>query len=645
MKYLSVHPKTVENLNEWTGGKQATLAGFFFWNSGTVMQMSEMGLFQSLLYQAVEGNQELIPTLFAERWKQYELFGTDVRPWSLHELSRAFGIMVSDSSRKFFFFVDGLDEFDGNEGKVAKFILDIISSRKNVKMCVASRPWLVFEDAFYMRPSLRLEDLTAPDIQNFVSGNLGDNRMFSNLEKARPREAAGLFLEITEKARGVFLWVHLVVLSLLQGLRDGDSITDLRERLLVLPSDLEELFEKIIGSVSPSYLEQACMIFQCLRISLEPLSLLDLSLAQEDIDEAMVAEVKPMDANEVEFRAETMRRRLNSRCRGLIEAPEFDEEGPDAKIQYLHRTVKDFLATRRDWEVRAISEHSGFHPDLALCSGYLFHLKVMCRNKSLFLDEFWRVFANCLQHFDRFRQCAVNGQNLVIDKYLRGHSEFVNELHRVGDELLDSTHPDGRKWLDVLVADGRDIALFNHSRVTHWHESGPIHETHFPKYAVEYELLPFVKSRLKAGSEISLQGHGSSLLHKAVNAQDVHLVELLLEHGVDPNCRYGNATLWHNVMARASEPFEAGSKETWVAIVELFLKYHANPRITVHDRSVRSIIEATCPEWDDFKVGQLLGTAPKSQPRLLAAREENSEAKKSFSALKWVFRAAFRKST
>lgn len=632
MKYLSVHPKTIENLTEWTGGQQATLAGFFFWNSGTVMQMSEMGLFQSLLYQAIEDHQEIIPTLFPERWKQYELFGNDLRPWSLHELSKALEIMVSDSSRKFFFFIDGLDEFDGNEGKLAKFILDIASVKHNVKMCVASRPWLVFEDAFYLRPSLRLEDLTAPDIQNFVSGNLGGNRMFSNLQKARPREAAGLVLEVTEKACGVFLWVHLVVLSLLQGLRDGDSIADLRERLLLLPSDLEELFEKIIGSVSPSYLEQACMIFQCLRTTLEPLSLLDLSLAQENFDQAMIAEVKSMDPSEVDFRAETMRRRLNSRCRGLVEAPEFDEEGPDAKIQYLHRTVKDFLATKRDWEIRAASERNGFHPDLALCGGYLFHLKVMSRDKSLFLDEFWRVFANCLLHFDHFKLCAVYGQNLVIDKYLSAHSDFINELQRVGDELLESTHPDGGKWLDVLVADGRDMSLFNHSRVTHWHESGPIHETNFPKYALNYELLPYVKSRLKAGSEINLQGRGSSLLHRAVLEQDVHLVELLLKHGVNPNSRYGNATLWHNVMARASEPFDAGSKEKWVVIVELFLKHHAKSQITVHNQSVRSIIKATCQDWDDMRVDQLLGKVPKPGP------DEKNKAKRSFPALKRMFR-------
>jgi hypothetical protein len=196
MKYLSVHPETMNNLASWTRTQQATHAGFFFWNSGAEMQMSEVGLFQTLLYKGLETTQDLIPTLFPERWKRYELFGTDLRPWSLEELSRAFEIMVSDSCRKFFFFIDGLDEFDGDEERLAKFLLEIVSSRQNIKMCIASWPWFAFEDTFYMRPSLRLEDLTAPHIQNFVFGNLGDNRMYSALQKSRPSEARELVLAV-----------------------------------------------------------------------------------------------------------------------------------------------------------------------------------------------------------------------------------------------------------------------------------------------------------------------------------------------------------------------------------------------------------------------------------------------------------------
>lgn len=54
----------------------------------------------------------------------------------------------------------------------------------------------------------------------------------------------------------------------------------------------------------------------------------------------MSAPIKAALKGEVAFRTETMRRRLNSRCKGLLEAPTVEKLGPEAKVQYLHRTVR-----------------------------------------------------------------------------------------------------------------------------------------------------------------------------------------------------------------------------------------------------------------------------------------------------------------
>ena len=47
--------------------------------------------------------------------------------------------------------------------------------------------WLVFEDAFQHRPSLRLEDLIAPDIKIFVLGNLSKSGIFIQLQKIKAK--------------------------------------------------------------------------------------------------------------------------------------------------------------------------------------------------------------------------------------------------------------------------------------------------------------------------------------------------------------------------------------------------------------------------------------------------------------------------
>lgn len=606
MKYLRAHLEIGTHLEHWSGHSQVTVAGFFFWNSGASMQMSELGMFQTLLHQAIEHNKHLIPKLFPRRWSQYAIFGKDLRPWSIEELSQAFETLISDKSSKFFFFIDGLDEFEGNDGKLANLILDIATSKPNVKMCVASRPWLVFEDAFHHRPSLLLEDLTAPDIRKFVSGSLGDNRMYAKLQRMRPDDATWLVLEVTERACGVFLWVHLVVLSLLEGLRDGNSIADLRAITLLLPSDIEELFAKIIGCLTPSYMRQACEIFQCLRTTPEPMSLLDVSLMQEGFHQAIIAPVKTMEPDELDFRAETTRRRLNSRCRGLLEAPDFDEDGPHAKVQYLHRTVKDFLATRHDWEMAALSEQEFFHPNLALSGAFLFRLKTMSREQGTFIDDFWAYFAGCLEQFDDFKQNVVPVRDRRAESYLKDHLNLIKELQRTGDELFDGISPNGGRWLSILVDRGRDISLFTSFRITHWYQSGPFEETAFPKYAMEYKVVSYLRFMMDTGKTLDLGGGGPSLLSNAIARLDVSMVKLLLEYGVSPNDHHGKTTIWYSLLSQVDNPPAADFEEKWACIVELFLRKKADLEITIQNKSLESIINARCREADAARIKRLL---------------------------------------
>ena len=55
------------------------------------------------------------------------------------------------------------------------------------------------------------------------------------LTKLKPEAAAIFVKEIVTKANGVFLWIQLVVKSLLNGLKNRDDISDLRQRLEECP--------------------------------------------------------------------------------------------------------------------------------------------------------------------------------------------------------------------------------------------------------------------------------------------------------------------------------------------------------------------------------------------------------------------------
>jgi hypothetical protein len=60
--------------------------------------------------------------------------------------------------------------------------------------------------------------------------------------------------EVVEKAEGVFLWVRIVVDSLLRGIRNLDNMLVLLGRLNLLPRELEPLYEYLMSQIEPVYL-------------------------------------------------------------------------------------------------------------------------------------------------------------------------------------------------------------------------------------------------------------------------------------------------------------------------------------------------------------------------------------------------------
>jgi hypothetical protein len=134
-----------------------------------------------------------------------------------------------------------------------------------VKVCLSSRPLVVFEDLFSDCPKLQLQNLTYRDIEQYVCDKLNNNDAFQRLATTEPSEAPALVHEIIEKADGVFLWVKLVVQSLLKGIRNRDEISDLWERLRLFPRELDPLYNRLLELIEPMYLPWVSEAFQIVR--------------------------------------------------------------------------------------------------------------------------------------------------------------------------------------------------------------------------------------------------------------------------------------------------------------------------------------------------------------------------------------------
>ncbi|ERS98094.1 hypothetical protein HMPREF1624_04873 [Sporothrix schenckii ATCC 58251] len=81
-----------------------------------------------------------------------------------------------------------------------------LSQFENVRLCVSSRPLLVFRDTFESFPSVELHSLTTNDIRSYVTDRLNGNQSLMELNVLRPSFALDVEKEILAKADGVFLW-------------------------------------------------------------------------------------------------------------------------------------------------------------------------------------------------------------------------------------------------------------------------------------------------------------------------------------------------------------------------------------------------------------------------------------------------------
>lgn len=232
-------PRCSPFLTRWAGSQPLIIASFYFWEVGSPMQRSKEGMLRILLHELLKQSEpEMIASIAPESWEALCLFDEDPRlyPENLLRkmLSSALECLTTDNKTKICLFIDGLDEFKGEHSDLVGFLRDIVRAFP-IKLCISSRPWQVFEDAFQDKPSLKLEDLTLADIKAYIQSHLHPDPAFALLRTLEPSFADRLVDNIAAKADGVFLWVNLVVASIQKGIKAGDHVSDLQSRLDQLP--------------------------------------------------------------------------------------------------------------------------------------------------------------------------------------------------------------------------------------------------------------------------------------------------------------------------------------------------------------------------------------------------------------------------
>ena len=588
MRYIiENHWKLCKCLEAWTQGRPLMTPKFFFWSTGTAMQKSQNGLFRSLLHQVFSRNPDLVEDALPDPVRSTLSFPyrqssqLEQRVWSLKELKQTFCNLIKQDKIPtcYCFLIDGLDEYDGDYFELSIF-LKTIATCSNVKLCLASRPLLVLEHHFDGFPKLRLQDLTIGDISRFVRDRLEEHPRFYTLAQREPQESSSFISEIVQTSSGVFLWVSLVVKSLLEGLTNHDELLDLRKRLRELPPELEGLYSTMLNSISPPfYREQASRLLQLVYQSPRLLTPTELSFADdEDQELAFKTKIGSITESEIARRARAIIHRLKSRCAGLLEVQVRGSglQNPEALrssyVLYLHTTVREYLERPDVWtNLLELTRSSGFDANVSLLRSELLILK--SRNLVMSGREVENVILLTLQA----EASTGKAQTALLDEIDTTASLFA----------FGRNDNDGGHWLSYLLHETYHIDDPGRRQIYAVCDSCDRCPDSLLTFAVRNGLTLFVKDFIRRVPGLKKSYGGISLLDYATwyspNDNGIRftvqppMVAMLFGEGLRPNDESCGSTPWLALLKFLTRDFGRRKLPSrWVDVCKLYVLFGAD---------------------------------------------------------------------
>ena len=367
-----------EALTKWAGGTEIVTVSLFFWSLGnTALQKNIQGMLQSLLFQIADQRQDLIPLMMDRQVSSAHGRDESLQPLPIHEWTvRRLRAVVEQlllhkpPSVSFCFFIDGLDEFIGDDDQLIETIR-LLNKASRTKVCVSSRPEQIFRQGFSNSPQIRLQDLNHGDIVRAAK-----DRLLPVLSGQFPRSEDAIYTLIQNvifKAEGVFLWLDLVAKDIRNGARNGDSVGELERRLELIPYTIQGLYEHMLSRLERTYLEEGIRYFRFLMAGSDVtrVHLLDYVCAEngpwEQVLKNDLAYFGSLEFHEICQNTET---RILTRCAGLVEIKQEPDERLDCwlvdedrvkfqripnifdkfnvschirEVSFIHKTVIEFL--------------------------------------------------------------------------------------------------------------------------------------------------------------------------------------------------------------------------------------------------------------------------------------------------------------
>ncbi|KAL8376185.1 hypothetical protein RB595_007339 [Gaeumannomyces hyphopodioides] len=370
MKFICTNIQVGGHLRRWAGGLKLLKCGIYIWNPGSSKQKSQVGLLLTMLHQLLSRRPDLCRLIARNHYTYFQLAGVGASSppdWTVDQVKNAiarFFDAVRDTHRVAAFF-DGLDEYEGDPSELIMFLMQLCRDY-NMKLCFSSRPLNAFRDKFHTYPCLCMEKFTKPDIEHYVHTRIKESRAFEEIRVVDPHNIEDLELQIVDKAKGVFLWVVLVVERLVITAQDNNSIRAIWEVFEALPPELTKFYETMRERLSELFRKEASIMYQLLfrwkKVADHYPTASWVFWAAIDHEDLERPPQPPSD-EEITGTIPLLKRRLAGCTGGMLQVTR--SRGLSV-VDFLHRTVFEWL---QDIQPTIISDGpTGYEPGLVFAS-------------------------------------------------------------------------------------------------------------------------------------------------------------------------------------------------------------------------------------------------------------------------------------
>ena len=237
-----------------------------------------------------------------------------------------------------------------------------------------------------------------------------------------------------------------------------------------LPSDLEALYELMLGDMSSQNRCQGSKLLQLVLRSSEthgdfPMTVLQLSFAEEEeYSTSRLRKVSDISSRELDWRCEVTEGRIRSRCGGLIEVQDPPKRKNSHKqeplVGFLHKTVVDFLHSQTVWDsLLSLTAKTDFDVNQALLISTLSEMMVQSQPSKESITNTSAVYG--MLRFLAYEKNMEDMTELLISTY---RPALVTTMATIWFEknLFDSP---STQCEAVTVATDRTRALYNLNRL------------------------------------------------------------------------------------------------------------------------------------------------------------------------------------